>query len=295
MPAMNSLQHHGLVKARCGIRRRGASLPSILLSALAVLFFVARAGAENLPPCLPPVQAGIAKVVSVQDNGVLVLGDRRTVKLEGLVWPTGEGGGALAVSRQAFASLKQLVLGRRLALRARAPRLDRYGRLRVQAVLADGRWLQREVLRAGRARVSIAPDRRECARELYTAEAEARRARAGLWAIAAYAVRRPESLRWRDLGTFQIVEGKVMSANVSGGRGYLDFGRKWRTDFTVTISPGDMKVFRHMGVDPHSYAGKFIRVRGYVDRLHGFEIEAASPEAIEVLSAEGAEEHQPSP
>jgi len=67
------------------------------------------------------------------------------------------------------------------------------------------------------------------------------------------------------------------------GRAYLNFGRNWRSDFTVTISPDDMKTFRHAGVDPYAYAGKRIRVRGTIDRMNGFEIEVASPEAIEVL------------
>ncbi|HEY1637364.1 MAG TPA: thermonuclease family protein, partial [Rhizomicrobium sp.] len=163
-------------------------------------------------------------------------------------------------------------------------KLDRYGRLRVQAMLPDGKWLQRELLRRGLVRMSIAPDRRECAPELSAAEAEGRGSAMGLWALPAYAIRTPESLHWRDLGTFQIVEGTVLSVKVSGGRAYLDFGRNWRTDFTVTIAPDDMKTFRRKEVDPYAFSGKTVRVRGYVDRLHGFEIEATSPESIEVIS-----------
>ena len=283
MPAMNSTQHHGLVKVRGGIRRIGRLFPSVFLTALALVCLAFSAAAAGLPACLPPVAAGGAKVIGAQDNGVLALENGRTVKLEGLLWPGEADGAPEDVHRQTLSGLKQLVLGRSLILQTRAPRLDRYGRLRIQAVLPDGRWVQREMLRLGLARVSIPPDRRECARELYAAEAEARSARTGLWAVAAYAIRAPESLRWRDLGTFQIVEGKVVSAKVSAGRAYLDFGRNWRTDFTVTIAPEDMKTFRHAGVDPYSYAGKIVRVRGYIDRLHGFEIDAASPEAIEVL------------
>lgn len=249
---------------------------------LAILFALAVSGlagrAADSPFCFPPI-VGQTTVAAVQDNGVLVLRDHRVVKLEGLLWPAGEGDGTPpSLPARSVSGLRQLVIGRQIVLRARPPVQDRYGHLRAQAIFPDGRWLQREVLRRGLARVSIAPDRRECARELYAAEAEARRAQAGLWAVSVYTIRAPESLRWRDLGTFQIVEGKVVSAKVSGGRAYLDFGRNWRSDFTVTISPEDMKMFRRAGVDPYSYAGNTVRVRGWIDRLHGYEIEAAAPE-----------------
>jgi hypothetical protein len=281
---MKWLQRHGLVSAEENCPRMARSPgPLFSLVWLAAFCFFLPAEGEELPSCLPPV-AGTAKVVAVRDNGVLVLDDDRTVKLEGLIWPVGERDGAPDPTPAGpTAALRRLVAGRRLVLRVKEPRLDRYDRLRVQALLADGDWLQREILRRGLARVSVAPDRPECARELYAAEAEARAAGLGLWASSAYRVRTPESLRWQDLGTFQIVEGKVVNAKVSGGRAYLNFGRNWRTDFTVTISPEDMKRFKVANIDPYSYAEKTMRVRGWIDRLHGFEIEAASPTQIEVL------------
>jgi endonuclease YncB( thermonuclease family) len=250
----------------------------------ALAYIASPAAAAQLPACLPPVEGAAAKVASVQANGVLVLEHHRTARLESLLWPArDQDKAAAALSRQGVAAVRNLASGQTVVLRAAPPKLDRYGRLRVQAMLPDGKWLQRELLQRGSARASIAPDRRECARELYAAEAEARSAGAGLWALPAYAIRTPESLRWRDLGTFQIVEGKVVSVKVSGGRAYLDFGPNWRTDFTVTIAPEDMKVFRRDAVDPYAYSGKTVRVRGYIDRLHGFEIEATSPESIELL------------
>ena len=80
----------------------------------------------------------------------------------------------------------------------------------------------------------------------------------------------------------------MLNAAVSGGRAYLNFGRNWRTDFTVTISPQDMKSFKADGIDPRKYAGKVIRVRGWIERLNGPEIEVAVPEAIQVLPGSSA-------
>lgn len=245
------------------------------------------ARASGLPACLPPITASDATVRQVTDHGLLVLADRRTVKVEGLLFPAGVQDKAPdALRRQSIAALRTLLNERHIVLRARPPLLDRYRHLRAQVVLLSpvgDVWLQSELLGKGLARVSIAPDRPECAAALYAAEDEARRAGRGLWASPVYAVRSPDSLRWSDLGTFQLVEGTLVSVAVRGSRGYLDFGRDWRTDFTVTIAPADMRAFRAEDVDPYSYDGKLVRVRGWIDRLNGFEIEAASPEAIEIL------------
>jgi hypothetical protein len=242
---------------------------------------------------MPPAVA-VRKVVSVRDNGVFVLDNHRAAKLEGLLWPPGEREGAPALlARRSAATLHALLAGHRVMLHAREPMQDRYGRLRVQAVLDDGRWLQSELLRLGLVRASVAPDRPDCSRELYAAEAEARRARVGLWANPDYRVRTPDSLRWQHLGTFQIVEGEVLSVKVGSGRAYLDFGRNWRTDFTVTIAPEDMRRFKSANIDPYAYARKNVRVRGWIDRLHGFEIEASSPAQIEVLSSSGKASSRP--
>jgi endonuclease YncB( thermonuclease family) len=244
------------------------------------LFALFASPATALPICLPP-EIGKAQVAEVADGGVLILKDHRKVKLEGLLWPPEKDA---EHRRQATSALRRLTLGRKAHLRVTEPKFDRYKRLRAQVILPEGRWLQQALLLQGLARVSLPPDRHECAHELYTAEAHARESGTGLWALAAYAVRTPEFLRWTDLGTFQIVEGKVLNVKVSSSRAYLDFGRNWRTDFTVTIAPEDMKTFRRANIDPYSYGGKSVRVRGYIDRLHGFEIEVAAPEAIEVLN-----------
>jgi hypothetical protein len=243
------------------------------------------AQAAPLPGCLPPIEVRQVLVTRVEQNGVLVLTDGNAVKVEGLLLPAGSKDHAPDVFRtQALQELDDLSTGRHVQLRVQDQKEDRYGRLRAQVIFLqadDERWLQVAMLRRGLARVSIAPDRRECAAELYAAETEARDKARGLWASPAYAVREPTSLHKGDLGTFQIVEGQVVNAAVRGGRAYLNFGRNWKTDFTATIAPDDMKAFRADGIDPASYAGKWVRVRGFVDRMNGFEIGIAVPEDIE--------------
>lgn len=252
----------------------------------ALLFAMCSTQAAALPGCAGPVEAHDIVVSRVERDGVLVLADGRAVRLEGLLLPAGHLDHAPAFfAAQAVDTLSGLARGRSVTLLVMIPKEDRYGRVRAQVFFAgnpDKSWLQIAMLRRGLARVSIAPERRECATELYAAEGEARAARRGIWTSDAYAVRSPDALAG-TLGTFQIVEGQVMSAAIKDGRGFLDFGSDWRHDFKVMIAPRDLRRFRDAGVDPRAYSGLTLRVRGYVDRLGGPEIEAASPEAIEVV------------
>ncbi len=254
---------------------------------LVVIVLSAPTHVGALPACAPPVEASGVRVVRVEKNGVLVLEDGRAVKVEGVLLPGGAADHAPQyLSDEAISMLSDLVRGRVVTLAAQRPKEDRYGRLRAQVFVAEDTaqlWLQLEMLHRGLARVSIAPDRRECTSELFAAEDGARRSRNGIWSQPMYTVRTPSAALTGDANTFQVVKGKILSADVRNGRGYLDFGADWRHDFTVTISPDDMKSFREAGVDPQSYEGKTVRVRGWVENLHRPEIAVAGPEDIEVL------------
>jgi endonuclease YncB( thermonuclease family) len=244
------------------------------------------ARAAALPDCAGPVELSQASIMRVErSNDVLVLRDGRAVHLEGVRLPHAQQDHAPgAIAEQAFQVLNGMARGQKLVVTAIVPKEDRYDRVRGQVFNEDSPdpWLQRALLKAGLARVDIAPDRTECASELYAAESEARAAHLGIWALAAYAVRNPDGLGF-DTGTFQIVQGTVLTADVKDGRAYIDFGPDWRTDFTVTIAPADMANFRREGVDPRLYAGKTVRVRGIIQQFNGPEIEIANPEQIEVL------------
>jgi hypothetical protein len=202
--------------------------------------------------------------------------------LEGIRLPTGKPDRApQSFADEARAAITGMVKTAQLTVSSLPPRIDRHNRLRVQA-FAGSSWIQMVLVARGLARVSIAPDRTECATELFAAEAQARAAGRGVWAAPAYAVRSPSTVR-NDAGTFQIVEGRVVNASVKSGRAYLNFGKDWRTDFTVTVDPVDMPNFRSLGVDPKSYVGQAIRVRGWVQWHNGPEIEVANPQSVEVL------------
>jgi hypothetical protein len=238
--------------------------------------------APAIPSCAGDVEISGAQSLRVEQNGSVIFTDGRAAHLEGIRLPAGADDKApQSFADQALATLTAMAQAGPLKLTAIPPKEDRYDRVRGQLFNAKV-WVQSELLLRGLARVMIAPDRTECARELFGLETKARTAKAGIWSNAVYAVRTPDTLR-RDVGTFQIVEGKVLNASLKNGRAYLNFGTDRKTDFTVTVDPEDMKNFRTTGVDPRDYVGQTIRVRGIVQWLNGPEIEVANPQSVEVV------------
>jgi hypothetical protein len=220
--------------------------------------------------------------VRTEQNGVLVMSDGRAVHLEGIRLPSGRGDRAPASAQvQALGALSQMANDHGLTLTAVEPKEDRYDRIRAQA-FSGSDWVQVSLLKRGLARVSIAPDRIECAAELYNAEAQARVAHAGVWSVPAYNIRTPQNVA-ADVGTFQIVEGKVTGADLLNGIMTLSFGIGLKGEFRVTISNDDMANFRMIGVNPRGYAGKILRVRGVVQYDNGPMIEIANPMEVELV------------
>lgn len=262
------------------------TLSVVTLLAGAVPALAAPLPAAPIPECAGAIEVAAATVARAERNGVLVVTDGRAVKLEGVLLPQGARDRAPGyLADQALTTLSEFARGHRATLAVHVPKQDRYDRIRAQVFFEgfEERWLQVALLRRGLARVNIAPDRSECAAELYAAEREARQKGFGLWANSAYAVRSPENVG-RDTGTFQLVEGRVLSVGERDSRFYLNFGSDWRTDFTVTIAPEDRANFRAANIDPAGYQGKYVRVRGFVKQLNGPEIEVATPEAIEPIN-----------
>jgi hypothetical protein len=158
---------------------------------------------------------------------------------------------------------------------------DRYGRVAAQ-VFVGGVWVQGGLLKAGALRVVPDAASASCGKALIAAEDEAFGARAGHWRDGAFSLRTPDQIGNR-IGTFQTVEGTVTTATTYKGRAYINFGADYRTDFTVTIAPADMKAFRTARFDVKKLAGKRVRVRGWVELYNGPEMEIATPAAIQTL------------
>ena len=229
-----------------------------------------------------PTGTETAAVAAVLDGRTLRLGDGREVRLVGLEVPhDGE------KAQAAKTALTALVEHRTVKLGQFGDKTDRYGRLlALVSVSADGSEtsVQRVLIAQGHARVAARVGGRACARPLLEAERSARAAGLGLWADPKYVIRQaanPQDVL-AERGTFAVIEGDVLSVRESGGTIYVNFGRRWSDDFTVTVSKRNERVFAEAGLALKGLANRRVRVRGFVEERGGPWIEAARPEQIEV-------------
>jgi endonuclease YncB( thermonuclease family) len=233
-------------------------------------------------------------VSRIIDGRTVALDDGREVRLAAIEVPPldlpqhdGAPGGA-----DAKTTLDALAGGDTVVLRRAEIASDRYGRLVAYAyAVRDGEELfaQGEMIAAGFARVGDHVGSRACAADLLGRETAARRAKLGLWANPYYDVLNAETPAdvLAQRGRFALVEGKVVSVRESGATIYVNFGRRWSEDFTVTILKRNERNFAAAGLDLKGLAGRRIRVRGWVEERGATAgggspwIEATHPEQIE--------------
>jgi endonuclease YncB( thermonuclease family) len=258
------------------------------------------ATAQERPPATPCGGETIAQATAgrVIDGRTFVLDDGREVRLAAIEVPpialpteSGAAPGGAAARDALFA----LAGGDQVVLRRADTPSDRYQRLLAYAyTVRDGDELfaQGEMISAGLARVGDRVGSRACAADLLGREDAARRAKLGLWANPYYDVLNAETpadvLARR--GRFALVEGKVVSVHESGAAIYINFGRRWSEDFTVTVLKRNERNFTAAGLDLKGLAGRRIRVRGWIEERGGAGgspwIEATHPEQIEAANRE---------
>ena len=245
-----------------------------------------------------PVASGtVARVI---DGRTFVLADGREVRLAGIeVAPNQAGPGTPPVTAQdqpsentgaaATEALRALVAGREVVLTAAKSATDRYGRLLADAALRDDAGtgsIAKILISQGIARVTAHPGTAACLPELRAAERTARTAKLGLWGDPRYFPRAAEDAAGvsAERGRFTLVEGKIVSVRESGGTIYVNFGRRWTEDFTVTIAKRKERQFSAAGLDPRTLTGRRVMVRGWIEERGGPWIEASAPEQIEIVA-----------
>ena len=230
-------------------------------------------------------------VSAVIDGDTVVLESGAEVRLVGIQAPKLALGRAgfrdWPLAAQARKALETLVLGAPVKLVYGGRRVDRHRRLlahleREPAPQHTALWVQGEMLRRGLARVYTFPDNRSRAARMLALEREARAARRGIWRLRYYRILGPEETR-RYIGSFRLVEGRVLDAAVVRGKGFLNFGPDWRTDFTVSVARKYRRRFRRAGIDIEALAGRRVRVRGWLAWQNGPMIEATHPEQLEAI------------
>jgi len=265
-------------------------LLSLLL--LLALWAPAASAAEPLAGLASLSRGSTVTVTEVVDGDTVIVSPApegaRQIRLVGIQAPKlplgRKGFKAWPLSAESKQALEALVLGRRVAMAFGETRMDRHGRHLAHLVRDDGLWVQGEMLKLGMARVYTFPDNRKLAAEMYAAERAARGQGVGIWRHPFYIPRPADPARlMRELGSFQLVEGRVLDAAKVKGRVYLNFGANWRDDFTATLSSNAARTYAKSGTEATQLQGRRIRVRGWLRKRNGPMIEVTHPEQIEIL------------
>ncbi len=295
-PSAALVPHSGTYNGAFG---DGFSLPQrhchTIVCALAGVLLATAARAQDVAnptdskPACTLEAVGTASVRRVIDGRTVVLADGRELKLAGIETPQVNAAGAQTARAQAAKSaLEALIADRVLTLKRLGAGTDRYGRVVAHAFVAQAStpdiWLQQALVAQGHARVAAKVGDPGCATALLAAEKAARIARLGLWADPYYVMRRAEAPAevLAERGHFTLVEGRVLSVRESSGTIYVNFGRRWSEDFTVTVARRSEKAFAAAGLELRKLAGRTVRVRGHVEERGGPWIEASAPEQIEI-------------
>ena len=239
-----------------------------------------------------PLPAGLTRggapgvVVEIVDGDTLKLRDGREVRLVGLQAPKlplgRRGFKPWPLARDSKQALSRLTLQKTVTLHFGGRRKDRHGRVLAHLAGPAGQWIQGAMLSLGMARVYSFRDNRAAVRTMLDLEMQARRKRRGIWRHPYYRIRR-DAEAGSDIGTFQLVVGRVRAVATVRDRTYLNFGADWRRDFTITIRNRFRRSFDAADLAPATLEGRQIRVRGWLDSRNGPMIEATHPEQIELL------------
>ncbi|MGE0706141.1 MAG: thermonuclease family protein [Hyphomicrobiaceae bacterium] len=279
--------------------RAGLAGTMILASAIAPASTALAQAAATLACRL---EAGPSRAVAaVIDGDTFRLDDGVEVRLVGTLAPRpGDSGGEMprhswAPAEAARAGLTALIAGRSVALAFAEARTDRYGRVLAHVFTKDEQggdvWVQGRLVETGMTRAMALPDMAACIGELVSREKQARVANLGLWSHAAYQVRpadRPTELaRYRH--SYQLVRGVVERVRQTRGLAIVELasgerppapeGRGQRHAFKIIWK---RRIAETAGlVDINSLTGRNVLVRGWVDVMHGPEIEILTAGQLE--------------
>lgn len=170
-----------------------------------------------------------------------------------------------------------------LALTGERDRWNRWPAL-IGRVSASGEtvWLDIELLSSGRAVRAAGAAALPCATLRRAAEDNARRDHRGVWAEGNWPIGTDDVDRLTTLtGQFVVVEGRLSSLGERPYITYLNFGRRWTQDTTITIRKPVWDRIASQLARPVR-RGTLIRVRGMVQMRDGPLIEVTSPDQVEL-------------
>lgn len=225
-----------------------------------------------------------SRVVRVIDGDALALETGQSVRLVGIEAPpmNRRSREPAPYAEEASRALEDLSLGRDVRLHYPGLTRDRYDRALAHAETADSKgshyWLNEELVRRGAARVRMYRDTSGAGEALLAAEAEARAAKAGLWALNAYQPVEAPRLAG-DARGFMLVTGTLGDRTSARGE------RGERVDGTACLRALEgaaltVRIMRTASQLCEMPAGRAVELRGWVS---GGELELNHPLHLQAL------------
>ena len=242
------------------------------------------------------------RVDKVIDAQTILMKDGKIVRLLGLGYPlpTGEDMdmSAIAAKEQLEKLLPEatevMLYQKRQISDVKRGRVNRMGHLLVHLVKKENEeWVNGTIAGEGLAWVATDAANPEMADQLYALEDTARKDGKGLWIKDSVNGLLTADTAVDGEGQFRVVEGIVNRAATSKNNLYLNFGTDWKKDFTVMVSADLRRQLSRRNIDPMSFAGKTVRVRGWIRSWNGPFMELETPERLEIVTTSGPSTEAP--
>ncbi len=162
-------------------------------------------------------------------------------------------------------------------------RTNRMEQTLVHAVnKSDKTWIQGELVQNGEARVFPTDTSPELATQLYTLERPAIVAKKGLWALPENSVLTPDTAS-QAIGRVSVIAGRITGVSQQKSMMYLNFGTDWKSDTTFGLSAQLRQALAKKNIDPKTWIGKDVMVRGFVEQYYGPYINLITPAQLMLI------------
>ena len=178
---------------------------------------------------------------------------------------------------------RELVADKEVALELDAQERDKYGRLLAYVYLKNGEMVNEILAKEGYAYLLTYPPNVKYADKFRKAQIYARENEKGLWSkniIKRISADDIETLN-ENIGDFVIVSGKVVNTFKSKSATYLNFGKDYKTDFTIVIFKNNYESF-DFDLEKH-YLFKEIEISGKLKKYNGPEIILNDSASIKII------------
>jgi hypothetical protein len=239
------------------------------------------------PPPRPEQLARLDKrvVQEVLKPDMLLMENNKRFKLDNIRVPPYEDASAINELRQEFIGKPVTIYTYEDVKKD----IDRYGVPITHIVRDDGVWIQEDMVSKGLAWAVPSDKDPEMVFALYKAEDSARVQKLGFWKDPAYEIKNVNEIS-DYMYSFQIVKGQILSANSTKDYVYFNFGKDWKTDFTIRVTSQFWYEYSNsithsaQLLNISSWADSIVLVRGWVESNNGPMIEVTDGAQIQFIT-----------